>query len=118
MEYRREMSTGLQMAALVHDLRTPMCAAAGAAQMALTLLETAAFVLLAAHMLLAAARARGVLCPKLRGEKASLAVVSVCAGVGLGALIACGLDRVLPAAPGLLVPLLAALMYYGRKRCG
>ena len=90
----------------------------GAAQMALTLLETAAFVLLAAHMLLAAARALGVLCPKLRGEKASLAVVSVCAGVGLGALIACGLDRVLPAAPGMLVPLLAALMYYGRKRCG
>ena len=35
MEYRREMSTGLQMAALVHDLRTPMCAATGAAQMAL-----------------------------------------------------------------------------------
>ncbi len=35
MEYGREMSTGLQIAELVHDLRTPMCAAAGAAQMAL-----------------------------------------------------------------------------------
>ena len=35
MERQREMESGLQMAALAHDLRTPMCIAAGAAQMAL-----------------------------------------------------------------------------------
>jgi len=35
MEYRHEKLQGLQMAALAHDLRTPMCVAAGAAQMAL-----------------------------------------------------------------------------------
>lgn len=35
MEYRREIPAGIQMAALAHDLRTPMCIAAGAAQMAL-----------------------------------------------------------------------------------
>lgn len=35
MERRWEGSASLQMAALAHDLRTPMCVAAGAAQMAL-----------------------------------------------------------------------------------
>lgn len=35
MELRRDMPMGLEMAAFAHDLRTPMCAAAGAAQMAL-----------------------------------------------------------------------------------
>ncbi|MBR5302328.1 MAG: HAMP domain-containing histidine kinase [Clostridia bacterium] len=35
MEYTRDLSKGMQIAALVHDLRTPMCAAAGAAQTAL-----------------------------------------------------------------------------------
>ena len=35
MEYGRNMPAGLGMAALAHDLRTPMCVAAGAAQMAL-----------------------------------------------------------------------------------
>lgn len=35
MRQQMELSTGLQMAALAHDLRTPMCVAAGAAQMAL-----------------------------------------------------------------------------------
>lgn len=35
MEYGRNIPAGLGMAALAHDLRTPMCVAAGAAQMAL-----------------------------------------------------------------------------------
>lgn len=35
MERQRENTAGLQLAALAHDLRTPMCVAAGAAQMAL-----------------------------------------------------------------------------------
>lgn len=88
----------------------------GAAQTTLTLLETAAFVLLAAQMLLAAVRALGLACPKLAGFKAGLAVVSAFAAAGLWALSVWGKDRVLPAVPCLLVPLLAALAYYGRKR--
>lgn len=36
MEHRQDMTQALQMAALAHDLRTPMCIAAGAAQMALS----------------------------------------------------------------------------------
>lgn len=35
MEYGQQLPKKLQMAALAHDLRTPMCIAAGAAQMAL-----------------------------------------------------------------------------------
>lgn len=35
MQQQTKISSGLQMAALAHDLRTPMCVAAGAAQMAL-----------------------------------------------------------------------------------
>ena len=35
MQRQTPISSGLQMAALAHDLRTPMCVAAGAAQMAL-----------------------------------------------------------------------------------
>ena len=88
----------------------------GAAQTALTLLETAAFVLLAVHMLLGAVRALSAACPKLSGFKAGLAAVSAFAGAGLWALAVAGFDRMLPAAPGLTLPAAIVLVYGGRKR--